>query len=284
MPIKRYKPITPSLRNTQTIDYKKVLSGDKPHKPLLVGLRKRAGRNNNGRITVPHQGGGHKQNYRLVDFKFNKRGIPAKLETIEYDPNRSAFIALALYADGERRYVLSYKNAKVGDKFIVADEAPLTLGNRMMLKSIPVGTLVYNVELKKDGGAKLARSAGSYVQIAANVDGQTSLKMPSGEIRKVPNTCMATIGEASNSDHNLVKLGKAGRSRWKGIRPTVRGTAMNPVDHPHGGGEQKQGIGLRRGPKTRYGKQAYGVKTRTPKKYSNPHIVKRRATKRNTPK
>lgn len=284
MPIKRYKPVTPSLRNTQTIDYKKVLSGDKPHKPLLVGLRKRAGRNNNGRITVPHQGGGHKQNYRLVDFKFNKRGIPAKLETIEYDPNRSAFIALALYADGERRYVLSYKNAKVGDKFIVADEAPLTLGNRMMLKSIPVGTLVYNVELKKDGGAKLARSAGSYVQIAANVDGQTSLKMPSGEIRKVPNTCMATIGEASNSDHNLVKLGKAGRSRWKGIRPTVRGTAMNPVDHPHGGGEQKQGIGLRRGPKTRYGKQAYGVKTRTPKKYSNPHIVKRRATKRNTPK
>ncbi len=284
MAIKRYKPTSPGVRNLRTVDYKKVLSGDAPHKPLLIGLNKKAGRNNRGRITVPHQGGGHKQSYRMVDFKFNKKEIPMKVETIEYDPNRSGFISLVCFRDGERRYILAHKGIKVGDMLIVKDEAPHQAGNRMMVKNIPVGTLVFNVEIKKDGGAKLARSAGSYVQIAAHTDGATLLKMPSGEIRKIPATCFATIGEASNSDHNLKRLGKAGRSRWLGIRPTVRGTAMNPVDHPHGGGEQKQGVGLRRGPKTRYGKQAYGVKTRTPKKYSNPQIVKRRATKRNTPK
>jgi large subunit ribosomal protein L2 len=263
-----------------TIDYRAVLTESKPHKALTIGGKRHMGRNNQGRITTRHKGGGNKRLYRMIDFKYDKQGIPAKIETVEYDPNRSAFISLVCYADGERRYVVMPKGVKVGDTFLVASNAPLSLGNRLPLYKIPVGTFIYNIELKPNGGSKMVRSAGAYAQVTAHDNGYTNIKLPSGEIRKIVDQCFACIGEVSNSDHKLVKGGKAGRSRWRGIRPTVRGSAMNPVDHPHGGGEGRQGIGLRRGPKTRQGKLAYGVKTRSPKKYSNNTIVARRKTKR----
>lgn len=278
--MKTYNPRTPSQRERVSINYRKILSGDKPHKALVSGGKQRAGRNNHGRITVKHQGGGHKRNFRLVDFKYDKRDIPAKVETLEYDPLRTGFISLVCYADGERRYILAPKTLKVGSTFIVSEDAALETGNRLPLVKIPVGTFVYNVELKPAGGAKLGRSAGNYIQVVAHDGGYASIKLPSGEVRKVQDTCYASIGEVSNDEHHLVNLGKAGRSRWLGVRPTVRGTAMNPVDHPHGGGEGRQGVGLRRGPKTAHGKQAYGVKTRTPKKYSNKFIISRRKSKR----
>lgn len=286
MAIKKIKPNTPGQRGMTVISYKKYLTTKKPLKSLVVGKSKSGGRNNRGRITAPHRGGGHKQNYRLVDFKYNKIDIPAKIETIEYDPFRSGFIGIALYADGERRYVLVPKSMEVGTKFIVSETAKIEMGNRLPLSKMPVGTFIFNIELKPLKGSSLVRSAGSYAEIVAQDPDtkMTQIKLPSGEIRKVHNTCWATIGQVSNDMYRLINLGKAGRSRHRGIRPKVRGSAMNPVDHPHGGGEQKQGIGLRRGPKTRYGKQAYGVKTRTPKKYSNDMIVTRRKTKRNTPK
>jgi large subunit ribosomal protein L2 len=278
--MKKYKPTTASQRNTSTVNYRGVLTTKKPKKSLTKGGKRSVGRNNQGRITTRHKGGGNKRRYRAIDFLYNKHDIPAKIETIEYDPNRSAFISLVCYADGERRYVVVPKGVNVGDTFIVSEKAPLTPGNRLPLEQIPVGTFVYNIELKKDGGSKLVRGAGSYAQVTAHGDTTTNIKLPSGEVRKIPNQCWASVGEVSNSDHKLKKKGKAGRSRWLGIRPTVRGSAMNPVDHPHGGGEGRQGIGLRRGPKTRHGKQAYGVKTRRPKKYSNQAIVSRRKTKR----
>lgn len=277
--MKTYKPTTPSRRNMVTLDYS-VLTTSKPHKSLTAGGKRSMGRNNQGRITTRHKGGGNKRRYRMIDFLYNKHDIPAKIESVEYDPNRTAFISLVCYADGERRYVVMPKGVKVGDTFIVSEKAPVTKGNRLPLNKIPVGTFVYNIELKLHGGSKLVRSAGSYAQVTAHDDGTTNIKLPSGEIRKIPDTCYASVGEVSNSDHKLIKGGKAGRSRWRGIRPTVRGSAMNPVDHPHGGGEGKQGIGLRRGPKTRQGKQAYGVKTRRAKKYSNHSIVKKRVSKR----
>lgn len=263
------------------VTYRGVLTAKKPHKKLTKGSKGQGGRNNQGRITVPHQGGGHKKNYRDVDFKYNKRDIPAKFATIEYDPNRNAFISLVVYNDGEKRYIVTPKGVKVGDKFIVSKTAEPKVGNRMPLVNIPVGTFVHNVELKTEGGAKMARSAGSFLQVVAHDEGKSSLKMPSTEVRKVPSGAWATIGEVSNTEWKLTNFGKAGRSRWKGIRPTVRGSAMSPVDHPHGGGEGRQGIGLRRGPKTRHGKLAYGVKTRRSKKYSNKFVVTRRKTKRN---
>ncbi len=277
--MKKYKPTTPSRRNMVTLDYSE-LTTSKPYKKLTKGGKRSVGRNNQGRITTRHKGGGNKRRYRKIDFLYNKFDIPAKIETVEYDPNRTAFISLVCYADGERRYVVMPKGVKVGDTFIVSEEAPLEKGNRLPLTKIPVGTFIYNIELKVKGGSKLVRSAGSYAQVTAHDDGTTHIKLPSGEVRKVPDTCWASVGEVSNSDHKLVKGGKAGRSRWRGVRPTVRGSAMNPVDHPHGGGEGRQGIGLRRGPKTRQGKQAYGVKTRRSKKYSNHAIVKRRKSKR----
>lgn len=277
--MKTYKPTSPSRRNMVTLDYKE-LTVSKPHKKLTKGGKRGMGRNNKGRITTRHKGGGNKRLYRKIDFLYNKFDIPAKIETVEYDPNRTAFISLACYADGERRYVVMPKGVKVGDTFLVSADAPLEKGNRLPLVKIPVGTFIYNVELKVKGGSKLVRSAGSYAQVTAHDGGTTNIKLPSGETRKVPDTCWASIGEVSNSDHKLIKGGKAGRSRWRGIRPTVRGSAMNPVDHPHGGGEGKQGIGLRRGPKTRQGKQAYGVKTRRAQKYSNHSIVKKRVSKR----
>jgi large subunit ribosomal protein L2 len=277
--MKKYKPTTPSRRNMVTLDYKE-LTTSKPYKKLTKGGKRSVGRNNQGRITTRHKGGGNKRLYRKIDFLYNKFDIPAKIETVEYDPNRTAFISLVCYADGERRYVVMPKGVKVGDTFVVSENAPLEQGNRLPLVKIPVGTFIYNIELKVKGGSKLVRSAGSYAQVTAHDGGTTNIKLPSGEVRKVPDTCWASIGEVSNSDHKLIKGGKAGRSRWRGIRPTVRGSAMNPVDHPHGGGEGRQGIGLRRGPKTRQGKQAYGVKTRRSKKYSNHAIVKRRKSKR----
>jgi large subunit ribosomal protein L2 len=276
MAMKTYKPTTKSRRNTVTIDYRKVLTTDTPLKSLTLGRKRSVGRNNMGRITTPHKGAGNKRLYRLVDFYYNKHDIAAKIATVEYDPNRSAFIGVAVYADGEKRYVVLPQSVSVGDSFIVSENAPIETGNRLPLKNIPSGTFVYNIEIKPGAGAKLVRSAGNYAQVVAQQDGYTQIKMPSTEIRRVQNTAWASIGEVSNSEHKLVKYGKAGRSRWKGIRPTVRGTAMNPVDHPHGGGEQRQGVGLRRGPKTRSGKQAYGVRTRTPKKYSNKNIITRR--------
>ncbi len=278
--MKTYKPTTPSRRNMTSIDYKKVLSGDKKTKSLVVGYSRGVGRNNQGRITTRHKGGGNKRSYRLVDFKFDKLNIPAKITTIEYDPNRSAFIGLAVYKDGEKRYVVVSKSVKVGDTFIVGEDVPATTGNRLPLSKIPVGTFVFNVEMKPKGGAKLSRSAGTFIQVVAHDEGYASIKMPSTEIRKVSDKCFATIGETSNPEYKLANWGKAGRSRWMGIRPTVRGTAMNPVDHPYGGGEGRQGRGTRR-PKTMWGKVTGGRKTRRPKKYSNRLIVTRRKTGKN---
>jgi large subunit ribosomal protein L2 len=276
MSIKSYRPVTKSSRAMTRINYRQALSGHAPHKALKGGGKRGFGRNNQGRITMRHRGGGHKQLWRDVDFSFDKKNIPAKITTIEYDPNRSAFIGLAVYADGAKRYVIVPKNTVVGDTFLVSETAPITRGNRLPLKNMPVGTYVYNVEVKPNGGGKIARSAGNYAEVIAQDSGYTHLKMPSTEIRRVIGTCWASVGEASNDEHHLVNFGKAGRSRWMGIRPRVRGTAMNPVDHPHGGGEGKQGRGLRRA-KTLWGKPSgKGQKTRRPKKYSNVFIVSRR--------
>ncbi len=274
--MKTYKPTTKSRRQMTTLPYKELLSGDAPFKPLLSKKGRRGGRNSFGRITTRHQGGGHKRRLREVDFVYNKKNIPARIETVEYDPFRSAFIGLALYRDGERRYVIVPKDMKVGSTFIVGEDAPLSIGNRMPIGKIPVGTFIYNVELSAGNGASLARSAGNYAEVVAHDAGYAQIKLPSTEIRKVSDLCYASIGAVGNEEYNLVNIGKAGRSRWMGIRPTVRGTAMNPVDHPHGGGEGRQGRGLRRA-KSAWGKPTgKGQKTRTPKKYSNVFIVSRR--------
>jgi large subunit ribosomal protein L2 len=277
--MKTYKPTTKSRRQMTTISYRKFLTVSKPEKSLTSGFKRNVGRNSQGRITTRHKGGGHKRLYRDIDFLYNKRDIPAKIATIEYDPNRGAFIGLAVYKDGEKRYVVVPKNIKVGDTFVVSQNAPLSPANRLPLKNIPVGTFVYNVEIKPNGGAKIARGAGVFAEVVANHEGYTHLKMPSSEVRRVPEGAWASVGEVSNEERHLVNLGKAGRSRWLGRRPHVRGSAMNPVDHPHGGGEGAQPIGMP-GPKTPWGKPARGVKTRTPKKYSNPFIVSRRQSKK----
>ena len=259
-----------------TLPYRELLSGDKPHKPLLRLKSSKGGRNGFGRITMRHQGGGHKQRMRAVDFTYDKRDIPAKIETVEYDPGRSAFVGLALYADGERRYVVLPKSVVVGSTFLVSENAPLTPGNRLPLGKIPVGTFVYNIELSPGAGAILVRSAGANAEVIAHDAGYAQIKLPSSEVRRVSDLCWASLGAVGNEEYNLVNLGKAGRSRWLGKRPTVRGTAMNPVDHPHGGGEGKQGRGLKRA-KSLWGKPTgKGQKTRTPKKYSNVFIVSRR--------
>lgn len=264
-----------------TPSYKQSLTASEPYKALTSGFRRPMGRNNQGRITTRHKGGGSKRLFRDIDFTYNKRGVEARVETIEYDPNRSSFVSLVCYKDGERRYVLTPKSMKVGDVFITDVVAPIKPGNKLQLKNIPVGTFVYGVELKPNGGGKLGRAAGNYIEVIAQDNGYTLVKLPSTEVRKVLDTCFATVGELSNDEHHLVNFGKAGRSRWKGIRPTVRGTAMNPVDHPHGGGEGRQGRGLRRA-KTMWGKPSgKGQKTRTPKKYSNQFIVSRRRVGKN---
>jgi large subunit ribosomal protein L2 len=276
--MRKLKPTSPGQRGMTVVSYKKSLTTSKPLKSLTKGKKRSSGRNSAGRITTRHKGGGHKRRYREIDFKYDKKDIPAKIETVEYDPNRTAFIGVALYADGERRYVVIPQTMTAGDEFLVSAKSKIKTGNRLPIANIPVGTFVYNIELKPEGGAKMIRSAGTHAEVVAqDVDaGVTQLKMPSTEIRKVLNTVWASVGEVSNDEHKLRNLGKAGRSRHLGIRPTVRGSAMNAVDHPHGGGEGKQGISLRRGPKTRQGKLAYGVKTRKKKKYSKHMIVSRR--------
>ena len=263
------------MRSTSTVTYRGVLTSSTPNKALTKGMKKGVGRNNQGRITTRHKGGGHKRLYRDVDFMYDKLDVPCFIKTLEYDPNRSGFIALVFYKDGEKKYILAPKSVKVGNMLITSMKAPIAPGNRMLLQNIPVGSFVYNIELKPRGGAKIARSAGVFAEVVANNEGYTNLRMPSGETRMVRETCFASIGEVSNDEHHLRSIGKAGRSRWLGIRPTVRGSAMNPVDHPYGGGEGRQGRGTRR-PKTMWGKVTGGRKTRKPKKYSNKFIVSRR--------
>ncbi len=273
--MKKFAPTTPSRRNMLVTSYKKTLTTDSPLKSLTKGGKRHVGRNNQGRITTRHKGGGHKRVYREIDFKFDKIDIPAKVEAIEYDPNRSGFIARVCYVDGERRYILASGQMKVGDKIVASEKAEVKPGNRLALKNIPVGTFVYNIELKPKGGAKIVRSAGAYAEVLSYDAGYTNLKMPSSEVRKVSGEVWASIGAVSNDEYRLANWGKAGRSRWMGIRPTVRGSAMNPVDHPYGGGEGRQGRGTRR-PKTLWGKITGGRKTRRAKKYSNNLIVSRR--------
>lgn len=278
--MKKYKPTTPGRRQMTRVDYKKDITASKPYKPLVKSLKKRGGRNKQGRITVRHQGGGHKRKYRIIDFKRDKFDIPAKVESIEYDPNRSAFISLIIYKDGEKRYILAPQDLKVGDEIIAGEKVSLETANRMPLKNMPVGTFVYNVELIPRKGGQIIRSAGTSAQVTAVEGGYVNLTLPSSEIRMVPENAMASIGSLSKPEHKFVNLGKAGRSRWLGRRPTVRGVAMNPVDHPHGGGEGRSPVGQLKGPKTPWGKKAYGVKTRNKKKYSNKFIIRRRKKKK----
>lgn len=277
---KKLIPYTPSRRFMTFIDYKKELSGHKPEKSLLINLKNHAGRNNTGRITCRHKGAGNKRMYRLVDFKFDKIDIPATVKTIEYDPYRTAFIMLCVYNDGEKRYHLALNNINVGDKIITSSKnGEIKIGNRMQLQYIPQGQEISNIELKPRGGGKIIRSAGTCAHLMGLDGNYAQLKMPSGEIRLVSKECFATIGVVSNIDHNNIIIGKAGRSRWKNKRPSVLGISMNPVDHPHGGGEGHQPVGLRKGPKTPWGKPALGVRTRKMKKYSKKMIIKRRFKK-----
>lgn len=276
MAIKSYKPTTSSRRDMSVVDYS-VLSGHKPTKKLLKPLKKSGGRNNQGVITVRHHGGGHKTKYRIIDFRRNKDNVPGRIHSIEYDPNRNAFISLVNYLDGEKRYILHCKGLKVGDEIMSGEEVEIQTGNCMPLKNIPEGTFVHNIELKPQGGGQLIRSAGTWAQVLGQGEKgrYTLIKLKSGEMRKILNNCRATIGVVSNEDYNLVNLGKAGRKRWMGIRPTVRGSAMNPNDHPHGGGAGKAPIG-RPAPLTPWGKKALGLKTRKKNKQTNRLIVKKR--------
>lgn len=274
--MKHYKPTSPSRRHLTNLLYRDIVTTNEPYKPLTYGRKRDVGRNNTGRVTTRHKGAGHKRLYREIDFVYNKKDIPAKIVTVEYDPNRTGFISLAQYADGEKRYVLLPKSLKVGDTFIVSEKAEVKPGNRLPLKNIPVGAFIYNIEIKPQGGGKIGRSAGNYAEVIAQDAGMTHVKLPSSEIRKIPGIAWASIGEVSNDENRLINMGKAGRSRWLGIRPTVRGTAMNPVDHPYGGGEGRQGRGTRRA-KSIYGKPTgKGQKSRRAKKYSNSLIVSRR--------
>ncbi len=273
MAIKVYKPTTNGRRNMSTTDYSK-LSKVAPERSLLEPLRKTSGRNSYGRITVRHHGGGNRRKYRVIDFKRQKLNIAAEIKTLEYDPNRSAFIALVEYEDGVKNYILAPAGLQVGDKIIAGADVDIKVGNALPLQSIPTGTFVHNVELYPGRGGQLARAAGNAAQLMAKEGSLALLRLPSGELRNVPVSCMATIGTVSNEDHANVKIGKAGRTRHMGIRPTVRGSVMNPCDHPHGGGEGKSPIG-RPGPVTPWGKPALGYKTRKKHKSSDKLIVKR---------
>jgi len=274
MGIKNYRPTTSGMRHRTGLTYSE-LTNDKPYKPLLTPLKKTGGRNSYGKISIRHRGGGHKRAYRIIDFKRNKINVPGKVETIEYDPNRTAFISLIKYADGERRYILTPLNLKVGQSIISSDKQVDVLpGNSMPLRFLPLGTIVHNVELRKDKGGQLARSAGSSVQILAKEGDYAQLRLPSSEIRMVHLNCRATVGQLSNPDHQNISIGKAGRKRWKGRRPHVRGTAMNPIDHPHGGGEGKAKGG--RNPVSPWGQPTKGYKTRRNKR-TRQFIIKRRS-------
>jgi len=272
MAIRKFRPTTPSRRNMTMSDFKEVTT-DKPLKSLLVSTKRSGGRNNQGKITVRHRGGGAKQAYRLIDFKRNKDDIPAKVSTIEYDPNRSAYIALVCYSDGEKRYIIAPVGLKVGDVIVSGSDSDIKTGNTLPILNIPIGSTIHNVELQVGKGAQLVRSAGSSAQLMAKEGDYAQVKLPSGEVRYIRIKCRATIGTVSNVTHDIVNIGKAGRKRHLGFRPTVRGSVMNPNDHPHGGGEGKSPIG-HASPMTPWGKPALGYKTRKTKKYSDKFIVK----------
>ncbi|AIF68305.1 MULTISPECIES: 50S ribosomal protein L2 [Terribacillus] len=274
MAIKKYKPITNGRRNMSVSDFAEITT-DKPEKSLLAPLHKRGGRNNQGKLTVRHQGGGHKRQYRIIDFKRDKDGIPGRVATIEYDPNRTANIALIHYVDGEKRYILAPKGLEVGTEIISGEGADFKVGNAMELATIPVGTIIHNIELKPGRGAQLARSAGAQAQILGREGKYVLVRLTSGEVRLVLGTCRATVGQVGNLEHELIVIGKAGRSRWLGKRPTVRGSVMNPNDHPHGGGEGRAPIG-RKSPMSPWGKPTLGYKTRKRNKQSDKFIVRKR--------
>ena len=274
MAVKRYKPTSAARRFMTVPNYKEQLSGDKAERSLLEDQRKSGGRNNAGRITVRHIGGGNKRKYRVIDFKRNKDGIPATVKSIQYDPNRSANIALLVYADGEKRYVLAPVGLNVGDKVTSGAGSDIKVGNALALKDIPVGTMVHNIEMKPGRGAQVARAAGISAQIMACENGYATIKMPSGEMRLIPAECRATIGQVGNVEHEIIRIGKAGKTRHLGTRPTVRGSVMNPNDHPHGGGEGKSPVG-HAGPETPWGKPALGYKTRKKKNPTSKFILKR---------
>lgn len=277
MGIKVYRPTSPGRRGMSGFTFDEITRSE-PEKSLLRPLKKKSGRNNLGRLTVRHRGGGHKRRYRLIDFKRNKLGIPARVDSIEYDPNRTARIALLVYADGEKRYILAPLGIQVGDTLMSGPEAEIRPGNALPLVNMPLGTLVHNVEMQPGKGGQLVRSAGAYAQLMAKEGRYATLRLPSGEVRKVLLNCMATIGQVSNTDHQNIKIGKAGRKRWMGRRPEVRGTAMDPSSHPHGGGEGRSPVGMP-GPKTPWGKPALGYRTRRNKR-TNQYIVRRRGKKR----
>jgi large subunit ribosomal protein L2 len=276
MPVKKYKPVTPGTRGMTGYTFDEITKST-PERSLLVPLRKSGGRNAQGRITVRHRGGGHRRFIRLVDFKRDKKDIPAKVAAIEYDPNRTARLALLFYADGEKRYIVAPLDLKVGDTVVTGAGAEIRSGNALPISSIPVGTLIHNIEISEGRGGQMVRSAGGAAQLLAKEGDFAQIRMPSGEVRLIRQTCYATIGQIGNLDHGNVKLGKAGRKRHKGIRPTVRGSAMSPRDHPHGGGEGRQPIGLP-GPKSPWGKPTLGYKTRRNKK-TDQYIVRRRSKK-----
>ncbi|MFY0544896.1 50S ribosomal protein L2 [Brevibacillus sp. H7] len=274
MAIKKFKPTSPGRRQMTVSTFEEITTST-PEKSLLAPLNKKAGRNNQGKITVRHQGGGHKRKYRIIDFKRNKDGIVGKVATIEYDPNRSANIALINYVDGEKRYILAPLGLKVGDEIISGPDADIKTGNALPLEKIPVGTTIHNIELKPGKGGQLVRAAGASAQLLGRDGDFVIVRLSSGETRRIHNVCRATIGQVGNLDHELINIGKAGRSRWLGIRPTVRGSVMNPNDHPHGGGEGRAPIG-RKAPVTPWGKPALGLKTRKKKNKSDQYIIRRR--------
>ena len=277
MAIRKYKPTTPSRRGMTNSTFEQITKAT-PEKSLLVELKKSGGRNNMGKITTRHIGGGHKRKYRIIDFKRNKDGVEGRVAAVEYDPNRNANIALIHYVDGEKRYILHPQNLEVGAKIVSGENVDIQIGNAMPLHNIPEGTVVHNVELAPGKGGQIARAAGTSVQVLGREGKYAILRLQSGEVRKILLTCRATIGAVGNEDFNLINLGKAGKSRWKGIRPTVRGSVMNPVDHPHGGGEGKSPIG-KDAPRTPWGKRALGVKTRKTNKKSTQLIIRRRKQK-----
>ncbi|MFF0830864.1 50S ribosomal protein L2 [Brevibacillus sp. NPDC003359] len=274
MGIKKFKPTSPGRRQMTVSTFEEITTST-PEKSLLAPLSKKAGRNNQGRITVRHQGGGHKRKYRIIDFKRNKDGIIGRVATIEYDPNRSANIALINYADGEKRYIIAPQNLKVGDQIVSGADADIKIGNALPMEKIPVGTTIHNIELKPGKGGQLVRAAGTSAQLLGRDGEFVIVRLSSGETRRIHNVCRATIGQVGNQDHELLNIGKAGRSRWLGIRPTVRGSVMNPNDHPHGGGEGRAPIG-RKSPVTPWGKPTLGLKTRKKKNKSDQYIIRRR--------
>ena len=274
MPVKSFNPTSPGRRQMTVSTFEEITT-DKPEKSLLEPLRKRAGRNNQGRMTVRHRGGGHKRRYRIIDFKRDKDGVPGRVASIEYDPNRTSRIALIHYRDGEKRYILAPRGLKVGDEIMSGPDADIKVGNALPLENIPVGTVIHNIELKPGKGGQLVRAAGTQAQLLGKEDKYAIIRLASGEIRRVLKQCRATVGAVGNEDHELINLGKAGRARWLGRRPTVRGSVMNPVDHPHGGGEGKAPIG-RPSPVTPWGKPTLGYKTRKKNNPSDKYIIKRR--------